>query len=358
MVYNNRVSKDYYQILGIDKKASKDDIKKAFRKLAHQYHPDKKGGNADKFKEVNEAYTVLSDDKKRAEYDSYGRVFSDASYSGNGTEGFDFSNFAGGDFAGFNINDIFGDIFGSQSGYSKRGSDISVDVEISFNESVFGTERKILLHKTSQCETCKGSGAAPNTGTVTCTKCNGNGRIRESKRILFGTFSQVTACPNCRGTGQIPKEKCKTCHGIGLKKGEEEIVFNIPAGLDDGEVIKITGAGEAISGGINGDLYVKVHVMKHPLYKKDGNNLVTNLNIKLTTALLGGEYNLQTLDGDVTVKIPRGISHGELLRMKGKGIPYEKNKRGDLLIKINIQLPQKLSKEAEKLIDLLKKEGI
>ncbi len=354
------MSKDYYSILGVDKKASKDDIKKAFRQLAHKYHPDKKGGNADKFKEVNEAYTILSDDKKRAEYDSYGHVFSDAGGSGFSSEGFDFSNFAaGGDFAGFNINDIFSEFFGGGGGYGAvRGRDISVDVEVSFAESIFGSERKFLLSKSSNCSECGGSGAAQKTEMITCAKCNGNGKVRESKRILFGTFASVVICSNCRGKGKVPKEKCKTCHGLGVLRKEEEVAINIPPGIENGEVIKVSGGGEAVSGGVAGDLYIKVHVTKHPLFMKDGRNLVTNLNIKLTTALLGGEYKLTTLDGEVVIKIPAGVAHGEILRLRNKGVPYDKNRRGDLLIKLNIQLPNKLSKDATRLVEELKKEGI
>ena len=353
------MSKDYYQILGIDKKASKDDIKKAFRQLAHKFHPDKKGGNADKFKELNEAYSVLSDDKKRAEYDSYGRVFSDAGSGSGPTGGFDFSGFSDANFAGFDIGDIFSEFFGKGTGYgSARGRDISIDVEVTFAESVFGSQRKLLLNKSSTCQDCSGSGATPKTEMVTCTKCNGNGKVRENKRILFGTFSAVAICSNCRGKGKIPKDNCKTCHGLGVLRKEEEIAVNIPPGLDDGEVIKIAGSGEAVSGGIAGDLYIKIHVQKHPLFRKEGNNITTNLNIKLSTALLGGEYKLVTLDGETVLKIPSGIMHGEILRLKGKGVPYEKNKRGDLLIKLSIQLPNKLSKEARSLVEGLKQEGI
>lgn len=355
------MSKNYYEVLGINKSASKDDIKKAFRKLAHQYHPDKKSGNADKFKEVNEAYTVLSDDKKRAEYDSYGRVFSDGGAGGGQGPfgGFDFSGFANSaDFEGFDLGDIFGDIFGGGRSQARRGRDISIDIELPFSESVFGAERKILLGKTSRCETCKGSGAAPGTSMQTCATCNGKGKIHETKRSFFGTFSATTTCSECSGRGQVPKEKCRTCHGLGVHRKDEEVALRIPAGIEDGEVIRLTGGGEAVSGGSAGDLYVKIHVKKHPLFTKEGNNLITHLSIKLSTALLGGEYRLQTLDGDLAVKIPSGVSFGEILRVKGKGVSHDKNKRGDLLIKLSIELPSKLSKEAQRLVEDLKREGI
>lgn len=354
--------KNYYDILGVDKKATTDDIKKAFRKLAHKYHPDKKGGDASKFKEVNEAYSVLSDEKKRMEYDSYGRVFSDGGGgAGQGPfGGFDFSGFANGanGFEGFDLGDIFGDIFSGGRAREQRGRDISVDIELSFADSIFGSERKILIAKTSKCDVCEGTGAVKGTAIETCKTCNGKGKVHETKRSFFGNFSTVTTCDTCRGRGKVPKEKCHTCHGIGVHRKDEEIAIKIPSGIEDGEVIRLSGAGEAIAGGISGDLYVKIHVKRHPMFTKEGNNLVTTLSIKLSTALLGGEYRLQTLDGEMTVKIPSGISIGEILRVRGKGVPFDKNKRGDLLIKLSIELPNKLSREAQKLVEELKKEGI
>ncbi|MBX4197800.1 molecular chaperone DnaJ [Candidatus Parcubacteria bacterium] len=362
------MAKDYYQMLGVNRDASKEDIKKAFRKLAHQYHPDKKGGSAEKFKEVNEAYSVLSDDKKRAEYNAYGRVFSDApggGYNpGSGFGGFDFSGFqqAGGQgFEDIDLGDIFGQFFGggARGGTrQKRGADISVDVEIAFQDSVFGTERKILLNKTSVCDHCTGNGAEPGTEMKTCASCNGKGKIHETKNSFLGQFTTVRTCSTCNGNGKIPVQKCKKCHGLGVYKKQEEFAINIPAGIDNGEVIRLTGAGEAVAGGVPGDLYIKVHVKKHPLFHKEGTNLVTDLNIKLSTALLGGEYALETLDGTLNLKIPQGINNGEILRVKGKGVPIDRNRRGDILVKIHIQLPTKLSKSASKLIEELKKEGI
>lgn len=363
------MSKNYYESLGIDKSASKDDIKKAFRILAHKYHPDKKGGDEKKFKEINEAYTVLSDDKKRAEYDAYGRVFSDGSGSGSanggqGFGGFDFSGFNAQEFSqnfeGFDLGDIFGDFFGGgrSQAQTRRGRDISIDIEISFHDSVFGIERKILLAKTSACETCKGNGAKPDTEMHICSTCNGKGKIHEARRSFIGTFSTVKDCPVCDGRGKIPAEKCESCKGRGVLKQEQEITVKIPAGLNDGEVVRLGGAGEAIAGGTAGDLYIKVRVKPHHLYKKDGNNLITTLNIKLSTALLGGDYKLSTLDGDIDLKIPSGISFGEVLRVKGKGVPTGKNSRGDLYVNLNIELPSKLSKSAAKIVEELKKEGV
>lgn len=352
--------KDYYQILGVDRKADKEEIKQAFRKLAHKYHPDKQGGNEARFKEVSEAYSVLGNEKKRAEYDAYGRVFSEGGAGQGGFGGFDFAGAADG-FQNFDFSDIFGefgDIFaGGQRERTRRGRDIAIDVQISFKESVFGTERKMLLTKTAQCRTCEGSGAKAGTTFITCTACNGRGKIHETRASILGTFTSVRGCSTCNGRGEVPKEKCTVCHGVGVTRREEEVIVSIPIGVSSGEMIRLAGAGEATPGGVPGDLYVKVHVQEDATFTKEGSDIYMALPIKLTEALLGGERSIQTLDGSVTLKIPAGISHGELLRVKGRGVPY-KNRRGDLLIRISITLPQKLSRQAKKLIEELKNEGI
>ncbi len=364
--------RDYYEILGVQKSASKDEIKKAFYKLAHKYHPDKKGGDAEKFKEMSEAYSVLSDDKKRSEYDSYGRVFSDGAgpgfggFGGAGAQGFDFSQFQDAfSQGGFDFGDMFGDIFGGAGASSRmrRGRDISIDLELSFKDAIFGVKRTVLLAKVAQCEICHGSGAKPGAKLNTCKQCNGSGKIHETNNTIFGAITTVQPCRACRGTGKIPEEKCATCRGEGVYRKQEEIEIAVPAGIEGGEMIRLTGAGEAVAGGASGDLYVKIHVMSDPRFKKDGVNLVTDLSVKLTDALLGHNYTVPTLDGDITVAVPPGVSHGELLRVKGKGVPMGKTisghgKRGDLFVRIKITLPQKLSHDAKKLIEKLKEEGI
>ena len=361
------MSNDYYQTLGIDKKASKDEIKKAFRKLAHQYHPDKKGGDEKKFKEASEAYSVLSDDKKRAEYDAYGRVFS----GGNGPqggqrggqggfEGFDFSGFQGADFD-VDLNDIFGgfgDIFGGGGRRQARGRDISIDIELAFKESIFGITRRVLITKDSACSTCEGSGAEPGTKTKTCPTCNGKGQIVESRRSPFGTFSVSSTCATCSGRRVVPEKPCSLCHGKGVRRKEEEITIVIPPGLENGQMVRMGALGEAISGGVAGDLYVKVHVRPDPKFRKEGFNLVTELPIKITDSLIGAEYKLDTLDGPVTVNVPPLHSTDEILRMKGKGVPTERGKRGDLLIRVRVEFPNKLSKTAKEILSKLKEEGI
>lgn len=357
-------TKDYYNTLGIPKDATKDEVKTAFRRLAHQYHPDK-GGQADKFKEINEAYQILSDDKKRAEYDTYGSTFGDIGREGQGFGGFDFSGFANGqgfDGVEFDLGDVFSDFFGGGGRQKrvKRGRDIAIDVEVPFKESIFGTERKVLIPKTILCNDCAGSGAKAGAPIVKCSACNGQGRVHDTKRTIFGTFSTQRECDACNGRGEVPKEKCSTCRGAGVHKGQEEIHVIVPPGIKDGEMIRFSGKGEAVQkGGIAGDLYVKVHVAAHKVFHREGNNLAMTLDIKLSDALLGAEYNLMSLDdAKLSVKIPEGISHGEILRLRGKGIPYDRNSRGDLLIKINLKLPKKLSKKAREAVEALKEEGV
>ena len=354
--------KNYYEVLGITKSASEDDIKKAFRKLAHKYHPDKKGGDEKKFKEVSEAYTVLSDKKKRAEYDTYGKTFAGGSAGGPGG-GFDFSGFQGfGNAEGveFDIGDIFGEFFGGGGARraSARGRDISIDIELPFRDAVFGTERRVLISKIATCAECTGSGAKPGTTMEHCKTCNGKGVMRETRRSFLGTFTSQRECPTCHGRGQVPKEPCPVCRGEGVAKKEEEVRINIPAGVQDGEMIRMPGQGEATIGGGAGDLYVKLHVKADPRFTREGGNLITSLPIKLTDALLGGEYHIHTLDGDITLTVPAGVAHGELLRVRGKGVPSGRNSRGDLLVRVDIGFPKKLSRKARTLIEDLRAEGM
>ncbi len=360
------MAKDYYETLGVERKATKDDIKKAFHKLAHKYHPDKKGGDEAKFKEVNEAYQTLSDEQKRREYDTYGHTFSGGGPSaGQGFEGFG-GGFGGQGFDGVDLGDIFNDFFGggfatnSAGARVERGSDISIDIEVSFLESVTGAQRKVVLGKTLQCDTCSGSGAKPGTKMKKCATCNGKGKINEVRRSFLGTFSTSRVCDACRGKGEIPEEKCKVCGGIGVQKKQEEIAIAVPPGIQDGEMIRMSGRGEGVAHGIAGDLYVKIHVKTHALYHREGNNLVMDLDVKLSDALLGATYTSQSLDGKpMDIKIPEGVKFGDVLRMKEKGIPSTRGGRvGDLLINIHIKTPTRLSGKAKKLIEELKQEGI
>ncbi len=354
------MNKDYYHILGIPKGSSKDEVKKAFRKLASKHHPDKQGGDEEKYKEVTEAYAVLGDDKKKAEYDTYGHAFNNG---GGGNPG----GFAWGDFqqqGGFNasgfefdLNDIF-ENFGFGGGRrAERGRDISIDINLTFFESVFGVTRKVLLTKNNTCTHCEGSGAKTGTEKVSCQTCGGNGKVRETRQSVMGSFSTVRECNDCNGSGKIPKEKCEHCSGAGVARTQEEISIKIPAGIQNGEVIRMTGRGEAISSGQPGDLYIKVHAETHKSIRREGINLYSNLPIKLTDAILGNTYRVETLDGTVDIKIPAGIAHGELIRIKEKGVPGERG-RGDFLVKISIEVPKKLSRKAQKLVEELRDEGI
>lgn len=357
------MAKDYYETLGLQKGASRDEVKKAFRKLAAKYHPDKKTGDEAKFKEISEAYAVLGDEKRKAEYDTYGHSFNSANGAqGGGFGGFNWSDFQqaagqGGSFE-FDMSDLFGDMFGGgRRAQQARGRDISIDIELQFQEAVFGVTRKVLLTKNNTCSHCDGTGAKKGTEMTDCTTCNGQGRVRETRQSFMGQVQTVRECSVCSGRGKVPKEKCGHCAGAGVARTEEEIEINIPAGIENGEMIRMTGRGEAIPNGSAGDLYIKIHVKGHKTIKREGSTLMSNLHIKLSDALLGNTYKVETLDGGVEIKIPAGVKHGELLRIKGKGVPQGSG-RGDFMVKIQIDIPQKLSRKAKKLIEELKGEGI
>jgi len=365
--------KDYYKTLGIEKGASKDDIKKAFRKLAHEHHPDKTKNDpasAQKFKEASEAYSVLSDDTKRANYDRFGSA--GPGMGGHGGGGFDPSNMGGFDFSGFqngqggmefDLGDIFGDIFGGgrrTQTRQQRGSDISVDIQMSFEESVFGVERDISVSKTAQCLTCHGNGAEPGSGLDTCKSCSGKGTITEQRRSFMGVFNTQRVCDACHGRGQVPKKPCHTCHGQGVHERQQEFTVKMPAGIENGEMVRLSGMGEAVASGVAGDMYVRAHVKPHAHLKKQGQDLVTDLKIKLTDAITGADVGYKGLvaDGELSISIPEGTNTGDVLRIRGKGVPNDRNKRGDLLVRIVVDMPRKLSKTAKKAIEDLRNEGL
>ena len=362
------MSKDYYNTLGVKKDASKDEIKKAFHKLAMKYHPDKNNGDDKKFKEVNEAYQVLSDDKKRASYDQFGNAnmggFNPGDQSGfGGFGGFDFSGFQNGQ--GFDmgdISDIFGEFFGGGMGRSnkkaKRGRDIQTEITISFEESVFGVKKTVELNKQSTCDICKGTGAKVGTKMNDCKTCGGSGKIEEVRRSILGSFATTRVCDTCMGEGKIPSEKCSNCHGAGVYKKQQSIEINIPAGINVGEMMKVSGMGESVKGGASGDLYIKVFIKAHSVFKREGLNLFMDLDVKLTDSLLGTIYKLKTLEGKIIdVKIPEGIKHNEMLRVKGHGVPSNRG-RGDIILSIKIKIPSKISRGAKELIEKLKEEGL
>ncbi|MEI8096969.1 MAG: molecular chaperone DnaJ [Candidatus Moraniibacteriota bacterium] len=357
---------DYYDILGVPRTASEDEIKKAFRKLAHKHHPDKGGGDEKKFKEINEAYQVLSKKDKRSQYDQYGQTFHGGSQNGQGQSGFGgFSqggSSAGFDFSGTGFEDIFSDIFGGggggrSRGQSRTGSDIAVDIEITFEEMVKGVKKDIRLRKLSHCDTCSGTGGKPGSKEETCSDCKGNGQIRRTVQTVFGAFAQAVVCECCHGRGKMYKEKCTTCHGAGRMHKEEEISVAIPAGIHDEQTLSVSGRGAAGEDGApSGDLFVNVHVFVHSSLKRRGDDITSELKITYPQAVLGDKVNVETIEGAVMMKIPAGTQPGEVFRIRGKGIPRLGHfGRGDHLVTISLFVPKKLSREEKDLIEKLEK---
>ncbi len=360
-MYNTHtMAKNYYDVLGVSKTASKEEVKKAFHKLAHQYHPDKNNGDDKKFKEVNEAYQVLSDETKRQQYDTYGS----AGFQG-GPQGSPFGGgFQGGGFEGVDLGDIFNDFFGAGFGGGgqrvERGRDISVDISLTFEESIYGVTKTVVLSKATQCQTCHGSGAKPGSKMKSCSPCSGKGRINQMRKSFLGTFSTVVECDTCHGAGEIPETKCATCSGMGIIKKPEEITVPVPPGLEHKEMLRMSGKGEAVSRGIPGDLYITLHITPHPVFKKEGHNLTMVLPVKWTDAILGTKVEIPLLRGAThEVKVPEGVQYGDILRVKQQGVPHQgKGSAGDLLIRVEIATPKKLSSRVRKLIEELKAEGL
>src|SRR3989344_1146597 len=372
------MSKDYYEKLGISKGASKDEIKKAFHKLAMKHHPDKNGGDDSKFKEINEAFQTLSDDTKRAQYDQFGPDYAKGfaghgqtggfgGAQGGGFGGFDFSGFQEGFQNGGNnfefdmgdLNDVFGSFFGGGRGQNKRsqkGSDLAVRISITFAEMVKGVDKEIQIRREAPCDSCSGNGAEKGTEMETCATCKGHGRINEVKRTIFGQIQSQAICGTCEGLGKIPKKKCTKCHGAGTLNKNDIIKVHIPAGIQSGENLRVTKMGEAIKNGTAGDLYIAVSVTPDKIYKREANIIYRKLEIPLTMSLLGGEIGIETFDGKLDLKIPEGIKNGETLRMKGKGI--HTNPRGDIHIIIETKIPTRLSHEQQKLVEQLQKSGL
>jgi len=363
------VAKDYYEILGVSRDASQDEIKRAYRKLAHQYHPDKGQGDEAKFKEVNEAYQVLGNDQKRKAYDAYGPGFNQA--GGGGFGGFNyqggnpFGDFGFGGFSGdggqgqnweFDLGDIFGDIFGTRqerSSRRNRGIDLEMGLGITFKEAVFGTEKTVTLDKQDTCQVCGGSGAEPGTKVITCPKCHGTGQIRTIRRTIFGNIESRVSCDRCEGTGKVPEKPCHECKGTGYTRREKTLSVKIPAGVDNGQRIRVAGEGEAgYRGSAPGDLYLVIRVAPSPDFVRDGQNLLKELPVSFTQAALGAKIIVATLDGDIELKIPAGTQSGTILRVKNRGVPYinQPSKRGDLLVTVRVVTPSKLTKKEKELL--------
>ena len=363
------MTKDYYKILGVPRNATKEDVKKAYRVLAHKFHPDK-GGDGERFKEVNEAYQILSDDKKRAQYDQFGNVFEGGGFQQGGFEwprGFKFD--FGGPFdsgqGDFDFSDIFEDFFGGVGGgrprtKSKRGKDIRLDLRVSFEESIFGGKKEVEISKLARCARCEGTGGEPGAKTKNCPTCQGRGNIQKTQRTFLGSFTQVSTCPECLGTGKRPEALCHDCRGKGAAQAMERLEIFVPRGIRDGEVLKITGKGEAsLFGGTPGDLYLKVTVEPHESFIRQSDDIVTRLQISFSEALLGDTKEIKTLDGTLSLKIPEGTQPGDVLRVRGRGAySVSGYGRGDLLIEIKVVVPKKASKKLKEAIEELKKEGI
>ena len=372
---------DYYKILGIEKSASDEDVKKAYRKLAHQYHPDRPSGDEKKFKKLNEAYQILSSKEKRSQYDQYCRVFEGGS---GGAGGFDFGGFSsgGGPASGWEfgfdphsfstegegLGDIF-DAFFEGMGVRKkkktykRGSDVELVQEITLEDSFSGITKKVALPIAIQCETCGGKGHDEAAGFSNCSVCDGQGEIRETRNTFFGNFSQVRTCEKCWGTGQIPKKICKDCSGTGRKKGERSIGFEIVQGISDGQIIKIVGAGEAGErGAAAGDLYVRIKIKPHSVFERQGDDLFIKKEVGFFDVLLNKPIEIKTIGGEkLNVEIPAGFNLREKLRMAGQGMPkfgagILQSKRGDLYIIFNVKTPGKLSVKAKKILEDLGRE--
>jgi molecular chaperone DnaJ len=354
------MSKDYYKILGVDKNATKEDIKKAYKKLAKKYHPDinKEEGAAEKFKEINEAAAVLGDDTKRQQYDQFGDAEAFKRAGSANFNGFDPGNFGFGDFASFDFGDIF-DQFFSGGGFSrssrrgpKSGASIRVDIEITLEEASTGVTKTLSIPRIEKCPKCNGSGAESDDDVKECPECHGSGTVRRTQRTPFGMFATTSACRQCSGKGKIVEKECNNCDGTGLVKKTRKIEVKVPAGAEEGTNLRISGEGEAgEQGAPNGDLYVIVHVKEHKIFERDGDDLYIKKDVSFVTAALGGEIEVPTLEGKAKLKIPSGTQPGTIFKMKGKGIPYLHGYgTGDELVEINIKVPEKLSKKQKELL--------
>lgn len=351
------MSKDYYNILGVDKSASQDEIKKAFRKKAHEYHPDKKGGDEVKFKEINEAYQVLGNEQKRKQYDQFGSAFEHGQAGGAGFEGF--GGFGNG--SGFNINmDDLGDIFGGMGdifGFSSRknrggerhsqGRDIQAIFEISFMEAVFGTEKELGLRKNVVCDNCKGNGAEPGSKIENCKTCGGRGSVSRVQRTIFGNMQVQMTCEDCQGEGKSYAQKCSKCSGSGVSQENISLKVKIPAGINNNETIRLSGQGEAgLHGASAGDLYLKIRVVPDNRFERDEYDIYSQKDINFTQAALGDKIKIETIDGFVNLKIPEGTQPGTTFKLRGKGVEKLRGRgRGDHFVKINVLVPKNLNRK-------------
>lgn len=355
--------RDYYEVLGIGKSASADEIKKAFRKAAVQHHPDKEGGDESKFKEINEAYEVLKDPSKRQRYDQFGH----AGVGGNGG-GDPFAGFGGQgqnvnfDFGDMGLGDIFSSFFGGQQGGGRqrqsRGRDVEVNVDVTFEQAVFGTEIDLSLDLEDACEHCKGTTVEPGHDMKSCPECGGSGQVTRVMRTVFGNIQQATICPKCKGAGKVPEKECTVCHGKGTERKKQDIGLKIPAGIDDGATIRLREHGEAIANGPKGDLYVNVRVKAHKKFTREGDLILSEETVNMVDAALGTEIEVDTVDGPIKMKIPAGTQPGTDFKLSGHGVPHlRRETRGAHIVTVNVETPVKLSKKQQELLHEFKTSG-
>lgn len=352
--------RDYYEVLGVDKSADDDALKKAYRALAKKYHPDMNPGDKEaeaKFKEASEAYAILSDPEKRKQYDQFGHAAFDGS---GGAGGFDFNSMDFGDLFGDLFGGMFGGGFGGFGGGSRRGrtgpmkgANLRTSVRITFEEAVFGVEKEIELNLKDECKNCHGTGAKPGTSPETCSKCQGKGQVVYTSQSFFGTVRNVQDCPDCHGTGKMIKDKCPDCGGTGYITSRKKIAVSVPAGIDNGQCVRIAGKGEpGVNGGERGDLLVEVIVSSHPIFQRQDQNIFSTVPISFAVAALGGEVLIDTVDGRVAYEVKPGTQTDTRIRLKGKGVPSLRYKdvRGDHYVTLVVQTPEKLSHEARELL--------
>jgi molecular chaperone DnaJ len=362
--------RDYYEVLGVGKSASADEIKKAFRKKAIEYHPDKEGGNEEKFKEVNEAYEVLKDSAKRQRYDQFGHAGVGGSAGSDPGAGFGgYGGFGGQgqninfDFGDLGLGDIFNSFFGGGGGRGQqrrqsRGRDVETDIIITFEQAVFGTDVELNIVMDEPCSHCKGKTAEPGYELKTCGTCKGSGQVVNVTRTVFGNIQQAAICPTCNGSGKVPEKACSVCHGKGTQRKNQEITLKVPAGIDDGATIRLREHGEAIANGPRGDLYVNVKVQSHKLFTREGDLILSEQAIPLSDAILGGEIDVYTVDGPVRMRVPAGTQSGTDFKLSGHGVPHLRGTtRGAHIVTILVEIPQKLSKRQKELIEEFSQEA-
>ncbi|HLD17649.1 MAG TPA: molecular chaperone DnaJ [Patescibacteria group bacterium] len=343
--------KDYYAVLGVSKEANQEEIKKAFRTLAHKHHPDKSGGDAEKFKEINEAYQVLGDPEKRSRYDRLGS----AAFENGGFSGADGFSGAGFGAAGWeDLGDLFGDLFGNSAARSRRparGEDLEMDVELAFKEGLFGTVKNVRITKPSSCPSCRGSGAAPGAASKICSVCAGSGWQAHLQRTILGNVQTRIVCPACVGTGHLPEHPCPDCRGEGVRSQGKTLEVRIPPGVEDGMTLRVRGEGAARKGAEPGDLFLRLHLASDPRFEREGPHLFSSVSIGFTQAALGDTLDIETVDGPVSLKITAGIQSGTELRLRGKGVPSGSGRRGDHIVTVRVRTPEKVNRRQRQLLE-------